>query len=60
MANRITIYEGYNMPDFGKYKSRRRGLKKMATKMKTCARKWKSSGKRGKYVSFMKSCLKSR
>lgn len=59
--NRVVIQEGYGIP-FAAYKRKRRaksgGAKRQQSKMKVCARKWKSSGKRGKYTSFMKSCLR--
>lgn len=38
-------------------KRRSSALKKQQNKMKTCARKWRSSGKRGSYRAFMKKCL---
>lgn len=57
--NRIAILEGYSMPKHRR-KSRKSsgGVKKMQSKMKTCAGKWRKSGKRGKYTSFMKACLR--
>lgn len=68
MANRITIQEGYEMPfdAFGAAKRRRRrrsrrmsgALKRQQGKMKSCAAKWRRSGKRGSYRAFMKKCLK--
>lgn len=61
--NRVVIQEGYSLPFAGMRRRKRRssgGKRKMQNKMSTCARKWKHSAKRGKYVSFMKSCLKSK
>lgn len=62
--NRIAIYDGYTVPKMDGFagkkrrKSRRRGgPAKQKQKMKSCARKWRSSGKRGSYRSFMTSCL---
>lgn len=65
MSNRVVIQEGYSMPFAGhrrRRKSHRRGrfssaAKRQQNKMKVCAGKWRRSGKRGKYTSFMKSCL---
>jgi len=67
MANRIAIYDGYGVPAgfAGKRRKKRSsksrsrgGAKKQQSKMKSCAVKWKRSGKRGSYRSFMKGCLK--
>jgi hypothetical protein len=61
--NRVVMQEGYGIP-FAAYKRKKRsapksaGAKKQQNKMKACARDWSKSGKRGKYTSFMKSCLK--
>jgi len=66
MSNRVVIQEGYSMPFAGHRRKRRhhrRGrrfsgaMKRQQNKMKSCAAKWRRSGKRGKYTSFMKSCL---
>lgn len=59
--SRIVIQEGYSLP-FDGVKRRRRSMpaavKRQQGKMKSCANQWKRSGKRGKYQSFMKACLK--
>lgn len=56
MSTRITIFEGYTM---ARHKKRRSsGAKKQQSKMKSCASAWKRSGKKGKYTTFMKSCLR--
>ncbi|MFZ2152125.1 MAG: PsiF family protein [Minisyncoccia bacterium] len=61
MSNRVVIQEGYSMPvafDGHRRRSRRRGGPvAQQNKMKACAKKW--NGK-GKYTTFMKSCLKGR
>jgi len=68
MANRITIQSGYELPfdDFGKVRRKRRSskrrsmsgsLKVQQNKMKSCAKAWNKSGKRGSYRAFMKKCL---
>lgn len=58
--NRIAILEGYTMPKHRRKKSHKGGVKKQQSKMKTCAGAWKRSGKRGKYTSFMKACLRKK
>lgn len=59
--NRVVIQEGYVLP-FAGHKRRKApksaGAKRQQSKMRSCAKSWKRSGKRGKYTSFMKSCLK--
>ena len=60
--NRIAIYDGYAVPKMDgfagkKRKKSRGGPAKQKAKMKSCARKWRSSGKHGKYTTFMKNCL---
>jgi len=59
---KISILEGYGNP-FSAYrrkrrKSRKGGRGKQVAKMRSCAAKWRKSGKRGKYTSFMKACLR--
>lgn len=62
--NRVTIHEGYGIP-FAAYRRKRRsakrrssgGPKRMQSRMKACALKWRKSKKNGKYTSFMKACL---
>lgn len=63
--NRIAIYDGYATPKMDGFAGRKRKRKKsrggpaaQKNKMKSCARKWRGSGKRGSYRSFMKSCLR--
>jgi hypothetical protein len=61
MSNRVVIQDGYSLP-FDGYKRKRRasgGLKRMQSKMRTCASKWRSSGKKGSYRAHMTRCLKS-
>lgn len=73
-GNRIAIQEGYVLP-FHAYGGKRKAVrshsrrghgpksaayKAQQSKMKTCAGKWRSSGRRGSYRAFMSSCLKSR
>lgn len=59
--NRIAIYDGYVTPKMdgfaGRKRKRKGGPAKQKAKMKSCARKWRHSGKRGSYRSFMKHCL---
>ncbi len=50
---RIGILQGLKMA-----RRKRRTRTKQSSKMKTCAVKWKRSGKKGKYTSFMRTCLK--
>lgn len=71
--NRITVQSGYDLPfdEYGrvpggrsKKRKGRRGLKqsaavkRMQSKMKACARKWRGMRKSGGYRAFMKSCLR--
>lgn len=60
--NRVVFQEGYTLP-FDAYKRKRRSSRSMPravkaqqSKMKGCARKWRSSGT-GSYRAFMKRCL---
>lgn len=64
MANRVVVQEGYKIPfaEFEGYRRRKKrkkgGHAKQANKMRACAKRWKHSGKKGSYRSFMKRCLK--
>lgn len=70
MSNRVVVQEGYEIPfaGFDGYRRRRRrrshsrrrrgGRSRQANKMKTCAKRWRHSGKKGSYRAFMKRCLK--
>ena len=69
--NRILVLEGYTNP-FGDSRRgrtqhslgentmrRRRSYRGMQqSKMKSCAAEYRQAGKPGKYISFMKKCLK--
>lgn len=68
MSNRVVVQEGYEIPFAGfdgyrkkrrKSKSRRRSRRGGAqqNKMKTCAKRWRASGRKGSYRAFMKRCL---
>lgn len=68
--NRILVLEGYTNPfgdsrrksqhHLGGTMRRRRSYRGVSqtSKMKSCAAEWRKSGKSGKYISFMRSCLK--
>lgn len=59
--NRVVIQEGYSLPfDAYRRKKRRKARRggSQQNKMKTCAGKWRRSGKRGSYRAFMRKCLK--
>lgn len=67
IMNRVVIQSGYSLPSaFAGASKRKRsdgrgksaGAKRQQSKMKKCAASWKRSSKRGKYTSFMKSCLR--
>lgn len=67
MSNRVVVQDGYKIPfaDFEGYRKRRRkrrsrrgGRSRQANKMRSCAKRWRSSGKKGSYRAFMKRCLK--
>jgi hypothetical protein len=68
--NRVVIQEGYTLP-FAAYHKKRRApkrkrslgsmpaaVRRQVSVMKSCAKKWNSSGT-GTYRSFMKKCLKN-
>lgn len=55
--SRIAILEGYGLPRT--LRRRKRRTSGQQAKMKKCATKWKRSTQRGKYVVFMRKCLKS-
>jgi len=61
--NRITVQSGYDLPfdAYGRAPKKRRGgggSEKQKSKMRSCAKKWKSSGRSGSYRSFMSKCLR--
>jgi len=69
-VNRILVLDGYTNP-FGDSRrksqhhlggntmKRRRSYRGMQqSKMKSCAAEYRKAGKPGKYISFMKKCLK--
>lgn len=71
MSNRVVVQEGYDLPlaGFDGYRRRKRrksrrsrrrsrgGRGRQQNRMKVCAKKWRSSGRKGSYRAFMKRCL---
>lgn len=68
MSNRVVVQEGYEIPFAGfdgyrrrrrksRRRSRRGGRSRQASVMRTCAKRWRSSGRKGSYRAFMKRCL---
>lgn len=70
MSNRVVVQEGYKIPFAGfdgyrrrrrsksRRRSRRGGRSRQANKMRTCAKRWRNSGRKGSYRAFMRRCLK--
>ena len=71
-VTRILVLKGYTNP-FGEARTKPRGkqmkkrsskrkmsygMTRMANKMQSCVREWKSKGKPGKLSTFNKTCLK--
>lgn len=62
MSNRVVIQEGYSVPFFdgarSKAKGKRKGKKSFKTKMRACAKSWKSGRSKSRsWRIHLKKCL---